>query len=65
MQVMIFADGLGARKAEEATTRPNCSLIIIWSEIWSNFKGMRDPSRRQQLDPFHNHLPYDWAVKHQ
>ena len=64
MQVMIFAGGRGTRKAEETTTRPNCSLTMILPEIWSGFKGMGDPSRRRQLDPFHNHIFYDWAVKH-
>jgi hypothetical protein len=23
-----------------------------------------DPSRSERLDPFQNHIPYDWAVRH-
>ena len=57
----------------------NYSLVIIPPEVWNGFKGMshpfamvanccthaHDPSRSQRLDPFQNHIPYDWAVKHQ
>ena len=56
----------------------NYSLVIIPPEIWGGFKGMNDPfsivanccthahdpSRSMRLDPFDNHIPYDWAVKH-
>ena len=56
----------------------NYSLVIIPPELWNGFKGMsdpvamianccthpHDPSRSQRLDPFENHIPYDWAVKH-
>jgi dTDP-4-dehydrorhamnose 3,5-epimerase len=56
----------------------NYSLVIIPPEIWGGFKGMsdpfaivanccthaHDPSRSMRLDPFDNHIPYDWAVKH-
>jgi dTDP-4-dehydrorhamnose 3,5-epimerase len=56
----------------------NYSLVIIPPELWNGFKGMSDPlaiianccthphdaSRSQRLDPFENHIPYDWAVKH-
>jgi|SRR5919106_3682540 dTDP-4-dehydrorhamnose 3,5-epimerase len=57
----------------------NHSLVIIPPEIWNGFKGMsdplaiianccthvHDPSRSKRLDPFKNHIPYDWAVKSQ
>jgi dTDP-4-dehydrorhamnose 3,5-epimerase len=55
----------------------NHSLVVIPPEVWNGFKGMsdpfaivancctheHDPSRSTRLDPFHNHLPYDWAVR--
>lgn len=54
------------------------SLVVIPPEVWNGMKGMsepyaiianccthpHDPSRSQRLDPFNNHIPYDWAVKH-
>lgn len=54
------------------------SLAVIPPEIWTGFKGMsrpdalvancathaHDPSRTTRLDPFDNHIPYDWAVRH-
>ena len=54
------------------------SLAIIPPGIWTGFKGMtdpyaivanccthpHDPSRTTRLDPFDNHIPYDWAVRH-
>jgi dTDP-4-dehydrorhamnose 3,5-epimerase len=57
----------------------NYSLAIIPPDIWNGFKGMsapyaivancsthpHDPSRSQRMDPFKNHIPYDWAVKQQ
>jgi dTDP-4-dehydrorhamnose 3,5-epimerase len=57
----------------------NHSLVIIPPEVWNGFKGMsdpfaiianccthsHDPSRSKRLDPLKNHIPYDWAVKHQ
>lgn len=57
----------------------NYSLVIIPPEVWNGFKGMsepyalvanccthpHDPARSTRLDPFQNHIPYDWAVKHQ
>lgn len=56
----------------------NYSLVIIPPEVWNGFKGMsepyailanccthpHDPSRSTRLDPFSNHIPYDWAVRH-
>lgn len=57
----------------------NYSLVIIPPELWNGFKGMsepfalvanccthvHDPSRSKRMDPYRNHIPYDWAVKHQ
>ena len=56
----------------------NYSLVVIPPEVWNGFKGMseplaivanccthpHDPSRSTRLDPFSNHIPYDWAVRH-
>jgi len=58
--------------------RDNYSLVIIPPGIWNGFKGMsapcaivanccthpHDPSRSTRLDPFANHIPYDWGVRH-
>ena len=55
------------------------SLVIIPPGVWSGFKGMtaepalvanccthpHDPSRTTRVDPFQNHIPYDWAIRHQ
>ena len=55
----------------------NYGLVIIPPDVWNGFKGMSDPyaivanccththdaSRSTRLDPFQNHIPYDWAVK--
>ena len=55
----------------------NYSLVVIPPEVWNGFKGMsapyaivanccthvHDPSRSARLDPFKNHIPYDWAVR--
>jgi dTDP-4-dehydrorhamnose 3,5-epimerase len=57
----------------------NYSLVIIPPDVWNGVKGMsdpyaivanccthpHDPSRSTRLNPFENHIPYDWAVKHQ
>ncbi|HLG68810.1 MAG TPA: dTDP-4-dehydrorhamnose 3,5-epimerase family protein [Chloroflexota bacterium] len=54
------------------------SLVVIPPGIWTGFKGMsdpyaivanccthpHDPSLSTRLDPFNNHIPYDWAVHH-
>jgi dTDP-4-dehydrorhamnose 3,5-epimerase len=56
----------------------NYSLVIIPSNIWNGFKGMsspesivancsshpHDPGQTERMDPFSNHIPYDWALKH-
>jgi dTDP-4-dehydrorhamnose 3,5-epimerase len=53
-------------------------LVSIPPGIWTGMKGMsdpyaivanccthpHDPSRTSRADPFVNHIPYDWAVKH-
>ncbi len=53
------------------------SLVVIPPGVWNGFKGMsdaardrreccthsHDPSRSERLDPFENHIPYDWAVR--
>jgi dTDP-4-dehydrorhamnose 3,5-epimerase len=56
----------------------NYSLVVIPAGIWNGHKGMgpdvsilancathsHDPSRSERLDPFNNHIPYDWGVRH-
>lgn len=56
----------------------NYSLVIIPPEVWNGFKGMsdphaivanacthpHDPSHSTRMDPFENHIPYDWGVNH-
>ncbi len=56
----------------------NYSLVIIPPGVWSGFKGMsdpfaivanccthpHDPLRSMRIDPFENHIPYDWGVRH-
>ena len=55
----------------------NYSLVIIPPEVWNGFKGMNDPyaivanccthvhnpARSERLDPFNNHIPYNWDVR--
>lgn len=57
---------------------PNYVLVKIPPGIWNGFKGVgitpaivancathpHDPAEIQRLDPFQNHIPYDWALKH-
>ena len=57
----------------------NYALVIIPPEVWNGFKGMsepyamvanccthpHDPARSVRLDPFDNHIPYNWSLKHQ
>jgi dTDP-4-dehydrorhamnose 3,5-epimerase len=54
------------------------ALLQIPPRVWNGFKGMtdpyaivanccthvHDPARSERLDPFDNHIPYDWAVRH-
>ena len=56
----------------------NYALVVIPPGVWNGFKGMsaphavvancathpHDPARSVRLDPFKNHIPYDWVVKH-
>jgi dTDP-4-dehydrorhamnose 3,5-epimerase len=56
----------------------NHSLVVIPPNVWSGFKGMaapfslvanccthpHEPSRTSRLDPFENHIPYDWDTRH-
>jgi dTDP-4-dehydrorhamnose 3,5-epimerase len=53
------------------------SLVVIPPGVWNGFKGMsdpyamianacthpHDPSRSERLDPFDNHIPYDWSLR--
>ena len=55
----------------------NYSLVQIPPGVWNGFKGMsdpfalvanccthpHDPTRSSRLDPFDNHIPYDWTVR--
>jgi dTDP-4-dehydrorhamnose 3,5-epimerase len=55
------------------------SLVVIPPGVWNGFKGMsdpwaivancatqaHDPGRSERLDPFENHIPYRWEVRHQ
>ena len=57
----------------------NYSLVVIPPGVWNGFKGMsspysivvnccthvHDPQRSERMDPFENHIPYQWDVKHQ
>ncbi len=57
----------------------NYSLVVIPPEVWNGFKGMsepfamlanccthpHDPSLSTRIDPFDNHIPYVWSVKHE
>ncbi len=56
----------------------NYSLVVVPPGVWNGFKGMgRDYSivadcidiphseaDSVRIDPFNNHIPYDWATKH-
>lgn len=56
----------------------NYSLVVIPPDVWNGFKGLsspyaivancathpHDPERSVKLDPFKNHIPYDWSLKH-
>ena len=57
----------------------NYALVVVPPGVWNGFKGMNDPwaivancatrphdpSRSDRLDPFANHIPYQWEVRHQ
>lgn len=54
------------------------SLVQIPPKLWNGFKGMgphpaivancathpHDPAQSERMDPFGNHIPYDWGVRH-
>ena len=56
----------------------NYCLVTIPPCVWNGFKGMgvepsivancatepHDPDEISRLDPFDNHIPYDWSLKH-
>jgi len=56
----------------------NYVLVRIPPGVWNGFKGIgvtpaivancatlpHDPDEIVRLDPFDNHIPYDWALKH-
>lgn len=56
----------------------NYSLLTVPPGVWNGFKGIgvepalvancathpHDPEEISRLDPFTNHIPYDWGVKH-
>lgn len=55
------------------------ALVVIPPDVWNGFKGMsdplavvancctheHDPDRSTRLDPFQNHIPYDWGLRHE
>lgn len=56
----------------------NYALITIPPMVWNGLKGIgtemtmvancathpHDPDEIERMDPFHNHIPYDWNIKH-
>ena len=58
--------------------RENYNLVSIPPMIWNGFKCIgtepaivancatlpHDPDEIERLDPFNNHIPYDWRLKH-
>ncbi len=58
--------------------RENYKLVTIPPMIWNGFKGIgtqlavvancatlpHDPSEIERLDPYYNHIPYSWELKH-
>lgn len=56
----------------------NYCLVQVPVEVWNGFKGMgnepaivancatipHDASQSERMDPFDNHIPYNWEVKH-
>ena len=55
----------------------NYSLVVIPPGLWNGFKGMaadysivadcidipHEQAESERIDPFNNHIPYDWSVK--
>lgn len=58
--------------------QPNYMLVKVPHGVWNGFKGIgtvpavvancatipHDPDEISRLDPFENHIPYDWSLKH-
>lgn len=56
----------------------NYLLVRIPPGVWNGYKGVghqpalvancathpHDPAEMERLDPFANHIPYDWSLKH-
>lgn len=56
----------------------NYVLVTVPPLVWNGFKGVgtqpaivancatlpHDPEEIERVDPFENHIPYDWALKH-
>jgi dTDP-4-dehydrorhamnose 3,5-epimerase len=56
----------------------NYCLVVIPPDVWTGYKGLSDPSaivanccthphdptRSRRIDPFQNHIPYDWNLRH-
>ncbi|MBN1562514.1 MAG: dTDP-4-dehydrorhamnose 3,5-epimerase family protein [Anaerolineae bacterium] len=56
----------------------NYALVRVPPMVWNGFKGVgvdfaivancatlpHDPDEIDRVDPFDNHIPYDWALKH-
>lgn len=56
----------------------NYILVTIPPKVWNGFKGIgkkpaivancttipHDPDEIDRIDPFENHIPYDWSLKH-
>jgi dTDP-4-dehydrorhamnose 3,5-epimerase len=56
----------------------NYCMVTVPPGVWNGFKGIstemaivanctdipHDPEEIDRLDPFHESIPYDWAVKH-
>jgi dTDP-4-dehydrorhamnose 3,5-epimerase len=56
----------------------NYCLVTVPPDVWSGMKGLstpyalvancttlpHDPKRSTRIDPFKNHIPYDWSLKH-
>jgi len=54
------------------------SLVQVPPQVWNGYKGMggepaliancathpHDPAEMERLDPFVNHIPYDWGLRH-
>ena len=56
----------------------NYSLVVIPPDVWNGFKGLsapfaivanccthpHDPRLTTRMNPFDNHIPYNWTVVH-